>query len=256
MSKNKFAKGAVLIGLLVLPFLVYFLLVYNAEENFFVKLKYVGPKQFVENADGTKDSLLYTIPSFGFTTQDDTLLTNKHLKNKITLVNFFFTTCPSICPAMNYNVSQVQKRFKGYEDFQIVSFTVNPEHDSVEVLKAYEKEIGATPGRWYFLTGERDSIYKTAYGMFLSAMKDSLAEGGFLHSENLVLVDWKNHIRSGLDDDGNLKGVYNGLETVSINALKDDIKVLIAEYEKEKSVNEYKEEKAKRKKEKEQDGGR
>lgn len=249
MSSNKIAKGAVLIGLLVLPFLVYFFLVYSAEENFFVKLKYVGPKEAVRQADGTYDTVAYTIPEFGFTTQDDTLLTDEDLENKITLVNFFFTTCPSICPAMNYNVSQIQKRFEGYENFQIVSFSVNPNYDSVEVLKRYESEIGAVSGRWFFLTGEQDSIYKTAKGMFLSAMQDDLAEGGFLHSENLVLIDWKKRIRSGTDEQGNLKGVYNGLETVAVNDLKDDIKVLIAEFEKEKSVNEYRAEKEKMKKE-------
>ncbi len=249
MKSNKIAKGAVLIGLLVLPFLVYFFLVYSAEENFFVTLKYVGPKETVRKTDGSYDTVAYTIPKFGFTTQDDTLLTDKDLKNKITLVNFFFTTCPSICPAMNYNVSQIQERFKGYENFQVVSFSVNPNYDSVEVLKNYESEIGAIPGRWFFLTGDQDSIYNTARGMFLSAMQDDLADGGFLHSENLVLIDWKNRIRSGTDEQGNLKGVYNGLETVAVNELKDDIKVLIAEFEKEKSVNEYRAEKEKMKKE-------
>ncbi len=249
MSNKNSIKGVVLIILLVLPFLVYFLLVYNAEENFFVKLEYVGPRETVKNEKGTYDTLAYTVPAFAYTTQDDTLLTSKDLEGKIYLVNFFFTTCPSICPAMNYNVAQVQERFKGYEDFRIVSFTVNPEHDSVEVLKAYAQQIGAEPGRWYFLTGNRESIYKTANGFFLSAMEDVEAEGGFLHSENLVLVDWKGRIRSGVDENGNLKGVYNGLETVAINDLKDDIKVLIAEYEKEKSVIEYREEKARRKKE-------
>jgi protein SCO1/2 len=252
MNNKKLVKGVVLIALLVLPFLIYFFFVYSAEEVFFVNLKYVGPEEVVQKEPGVYDTLPYTIPPFGFTTQDDTLLTDQDLRGKITLVNFFFTTCPSICPAMNYNVAQVQERFKGYEDFRIVSFSVNPEHDSVEVLKEYERLIGGTPGRWYFLTGDRDSIYKTANGFFLSAMEDVAAEGGFLHSENLVLLDWEGHIRSGVDEEGNLKGVYNGLETVSINDLKDDIKVLIAEYEKHKSVSEYRAQKAKRKQEEKQ----
>ncbi len=252
MHNNKFAKGVVLIALLVLPFLIYFFFVYSAEETFFVTLEYVGPEEVVQDDAGNYDTLPYTIPAFGFTTQDDSLLTDKDLEGKITLVNFFFTTCPSICPAMNYNVAQVQERFKGYEDFRIVSFSVNPEHDTVEVLKDYETRIGATPGRWYLLTGDRDSIYKTANGFFLSAMEDVAAEGGFLHSENLVLLDWEGHIRSGVDEQGNLKGVYNGLETVAINDLKDDIKVLIAEFEKHKSVSEYKAGKEQRKKAREE----
>lgn len=254
MNNKNLIKGVVLISLLVLPFLIYFFFVYSAEETFFVTLDYVGPKEVVQTKDGKVDTIPYTIPKFGFTNQYDTLLTDQDFKGNITLVNFFFTTCPSICPAMNYNVQQIQDRFKGYEHFRIVSFSVNPEYDSVPVLKEYEERIGATPGRWHFLTGDRDSIYKTANGLFLSAMEDELADGGFLHSENLVLVDWKGRIRSGRDEQGNVKGVYGGLEPVSINEVKDDIKVLIAEFEKEKSVESYKEEKAKRKKN-ERNGG-
>src|SRR5690606_16876993 len=121
-------------------------------------------------------------------------------------------------------------------------------HDALPILKDYEKRIGATPGRWYFLTGNQDDIYKTAQGYFANAMVDSLADGGFLHSENLVLVDWKGRIRSGIDEHGNIKAVYNGLSPDEINKLKDDIKVLIAEYEKQKSVDEYRESKKNKKK--------
>ncbi len=243
MNGNKIGKGVILISLLILPFLIYFFFVYGSEENFFVTLDYVGPTE--------ADTIYYQVPEWEFTTQDDTLLSSEELQGRITLVNFFFTTCPSICPAMNYNVKQVQDRFKGYENFRIASFTVNPEHDTVEVLKKYENKIGAIPGIWYFLTGNRDEIYQTARDHFLSAMEDSTADGGFLHSENLVLVDWEGRIRSGKDDFGNLKGVYNGLNPDEINTLKDDIKVLIAEYEKKRSVDEYKAEKAaKRKKDK------
>jgi len=252
MDNTKIFKRVVLVSILVLPFLVYFFWVYSAEENFFIKLKYVGPSEAITitNDDGEEvvDTAYYTIPGWEYTTQDDSTLSDKELEGKIYLANFFFTSCPSICPAMNYNVVQVQERFKGYEDFRIVSFTVDPTHDTVEVLKDYEKRIGATPGRWYFLTGNQDDIYKTAQDYFANAMVDSLADGGFLHSENLVLVDWKGRIRSGIDEHGNIKAVYNGLSPDEINKLKDDIKVLIAEYEKQKSVDEYRESKKNKKK--------
>ncbi len=243
MSQHNSIKRVVLISLLVLPFLIYFFWVYSAEQNFFVTLNYVGPQNGVaENGDTN----YYKIPDWEFTTQDDSTLSSKELEGAIYVANFFFATCPSICPAMNYNVQQVQERFKGYEHIRIVSFSVDPEHDTVAVLKNYEKRMGATPGRWFFLTGDKEKIYQTAAGYFLSAMEDSLADGGFLHSENLVLVDWKGRIRSGKDDQGNLKGVYNGLSVDDVNTLKDDIKVLIAEYEKQKSVDAYREEKAKK----------
>ncbi|WP_417601231.1 SCO family protein [Owenweeksia hongkongensis] len=252
MNNTKYLKRVVLVSILVLPFLVYFFFVYSAEENFFVKLKYVGPKEAITvlNDDGEEvvDTAYYTIPSWEYTTQDDSTLSSKDLEGKIYLANFFFTSCPSICPAMNYNVAQVQERFKGYDHFRIVSFSVDPNHDTVEVLKAYEKRIGATPGRWYFLTGNQDEIYKTAQGYFTNAMEDEFADGGFLHSENLVLVDWKGRIRSGLDEHGNIKAVYNGLSPDEVNKLKDDIKVLIAEFEKQKSIDEYRESKKNKKK--------
>lgn len=251
MSNTKALKRVVLVSILVLPFLIYFFFVYSAEENFFITLEYVGPREPVTtvDADGNEivDTAYYTIPQWEYSTQDDSTLSSGDLKGKIYLANFFFTSCPSICPAMNYNVAQVQERFKGYGDFRIVSFSVDPEHDTVEVLKEYERKIGATPGRWYFLTGDKDDIYNTAETYFANAREDSLADGGFLHSENLVLVDWKGRIRSGLDKYGNVKAVYNGLSVDEINKLKDDIKVLIAEYEKQKSVEEYKESKKQKK---------
>lgn len=243
MTNNSFTKWVVLIGILVLPFLAYYLFVYNAEENFFVTLDYVGQKELVEvsndKGETVMDTSYYTVPDWSFTTQYDTALTADDLEGDIYLVNFFFTSCPSVCPAMNFNVKQVQDRFKGYEDFKIVSFSVDPEHDTVEVLQDYAREIGAMDGRWFFLTGDREEIYKTAQSYFASAMEDSLAPGGFLHSENLVLVDWAGRIRSGRDDQGNLRGVYSGTSVDEVNELKSDIKVLIAEYEKKKSMDEY-----------------
>lgn len=239
-------KRVVLIMVLVLPFLVYYIFVYSAEENFFVTLEYVGPREArqLEEPNGTiADTAYYRVPYWEFTTQDDTTLSNSELLGNITLVNFFFTSCPSICPAMNYNVQQIQERFQNYPNFKIVSFSVDPEYDTVAVLKAYEKRIGGKSGTWYFLTGNKEAIYSSASNHFLSAMEDEAADGGFLHSQSLVLVDWNGHIRSGRDEQGNLRGVYDGLSPKSIQELKSDIKVLIAENEKTKSVSEYRKEK-------------
>lgn len=252
---DKILQKVVLVSLLVLPFLLYFFWVYAQEESFFTKLEYVGPRSLVElEVDGEikEDTAYYTIPDFSFSSQADTLVNSEDLRDNILLVNFFFSSCPSVCPAMNYKVQQVQNRFKGYENFKIVSFSVDPEYDTPEVLSEYAKRYNALDGRWYFLTGESEKIYEVAKGLFTNAMKDSLAEGGFLHSQNLVLVDWDGHIRSGKDDNGNIKAVYDGLQDVEVKALKEDIKVLIAEFEKKKSMDEYNAQKAeKRKREKE-----
>lgn len=244
MNKKQFTKGAVLITLLILPFLVYFFFVYLAEENFFVTLDYVGPIEITVDEKGDTLTEYYTIPEFSFTSQDDTLVSSDKLKNNIVLLNFFFSTCPSVCPAMNFNVQQVQERFKGYEYFKIVSISIDPEYDQVDVLKKYERLINATPGRWYFLTGNKDTIYDFASQVFLPANEDKSAPGGFLHSENVLLIDWDGHIRSSKDENGNIIGAYNSMDAVGLGELKDDIKVLIAEFEKKKSVDEYREQKA------------
>jgi protein SCO1/2 len=242
MAKQNFRKKVVLIALLVLPFLVYFIWVYNSKENFFKTLDYVGPPNIEKRNTGAKvqyDTLPYTVPSFSFTTQQDTFLTSDDLKGKIYVANFFFTSCPTVCPAMNYHVKQVQNRFKGYDYFKIVSFTVDPEHDTPAVLQRYAEKMEAIPGLWYFLTGDKKALYNTAAGYLVNAQEDAAAPGGFLHSEYLVLVDWEGRIRSRTDEQGNLKGVYNGTSLTEVNLLKDDIKVLIAEYEKKKSMDEY-----------------
>jgi protein SCO1/2 len=234
-TSSSLTKRVVLLILLVLPFLVYFIFVYNSEENFFQTLDYVGPPQVT--AEG--DSVPYQIPPFGFTNQYDTTVTSQDLRGQLYVANFFFTSCPTVCPAMNYQVQQIQERFENYEQFRILSFSVDPEHDTPAVLRDYAQKMKAQPGRWHFLTGPKDSIYNTAPDYFLNALEDSAAPGGFMHSQYLVLVDWQGRIRSRRDDRGNLKGVYDGTSQTEVNKLKDDIKVLIAEYEKWKSVQEY-----------------
>jgi len=243
MNKNTPSKKAVLVILLILPSLFYLIFVYGAEGNFFKILDYVGPKKIVsleKDGEMVNDTLHYVIPDFEFTNQEDTTLSSDEMRGKVYVANFFFSSCPTICPAMNYNLKQVQDRFLGYEDIYFLSFTVDPEYDTPAVLKEYEEKIGAVNGRWHFLTGDKQELYKTARDFFVNAMEDSTAAGGFLHSEYLVIVDWEGRIRSRRDEQGNLKAVYNGTSPDEVNKLKDDVKVLIAEYEKHKSVTEYK----------------
>lgn len=239
MRNNTFAKKAVLAALLVLPFLIYFVFVYSSEENFFQTLDYVGPERLALNGD----TLPYQLPPFEYRNQYDTLLSQAELEGQIYVASFFFTSCPTVCPAMNYHLKKVQDRFAGYENFKLVSFSVDPTYDTPEVLNRYAEKIGAIEGRWHFLTGEKEALYKTAQAYFLSAMEDSTAPGGYLHSEQVVLVDWAGSPRSRRDEQGNLKAVYQGTSLEEINKLIEDIKVLIAEYEKKKSMDEYQEEK-------------
>ena len=238
---QQFFKRAALVSILVLPFFIYFVFVYSAKENFFQTLPVVGPREAVQLPSGAFDTVYYTLPLFEFVDQHGEVVSRENFMGKVTVVNFFFTSCPSICPAMNFNVKGIQDRFAGYEDFQIFSFTVDPERDSVTALQAYATKVGAKEGTWRFMTGNRDELYAFAQGCLVNAQQDSSAPGGFLHSETLLLVDWEGRLRSRRDDMGNVIGGYNGLDGVSINEVKDDIKVLIAEREKVRARKQKKE---------------
>lgn len=234
----KMNKRAVIIVMLMLPALLYLVFVYGLKDVFFKTLSYVGPKEIVETVseDGLPvfDTIFYEIPDFEFTNFDGTQVNRDMLKGNIYVASFFFARCPTICPNMNFHLGEIQNRFKGFDDFYILSHTVNPENDSVEVLMQYVKDHDINPHHWYFLTGKRDDLYSAAQSYFLSAYEDELSPGGFLHSQSVVLVDWNGHIRSRKDEYGNPIGAYDVLDVTQLKDLEEDIKVLKAEYEKYK----------------------
>lgn len=181
------------------------------------------------------------IPPFSFTDQNENTITNKDYLGKVYVVEFFFTTCPTICPRMNRNLVEVQNTFKEFEDFGIASFTINPEHDTPKVLKAYADKYGVVNPNWHFMTGNKNTIYKLANeGFNLYTAKDDRAEGGFEHSGNFALIDKEGYIRSRLDTNGNPIIYYNGIISEKqqvddegykeeISLLKEDIKKLLLE---------------------------
>jgi protein SCO1/2 len=225
MANKSLFNRAVLISVLVLPALLYLFFVYGQNEVFFQTLDYVGPEEVVE-VDGTFDTVAYDV--------DSNLVSRASLDSNIYVLSFFFATCPTICPAMNFHLNEIEKRFKGYDQFKLVSITVDPTKDSPAKLKQYQQERNYSTSKWTFLTGDQEAIYDLAKGVYLNAFEDQTAEGGFLHSTSAVLVDWDGHIRSRTDDLGNIVGSYDVLEVTQLNDLEDDIKVLIAEYERDK----------------------
>lgn len=215
---TKFKKALVLFVLLLLPTLLY--LVLTTGKHNFVNLPYL----ITDSGDTAQ------IPPFRFINQDGKIITNEDYKGKIYVADFFFTTCPGICKLMTANMLRLQEEFKKNEDFYLLSHTVNPERDTVETLRRYARDKGADTRNWNFVTGSKDSIYKIAEAYFANASPDSLAPGGFLHSEFFILVDKEGKIRCRKEDDGNIKAVYDGTSEAEMRKLKDDIKVLIAEY--------------------------
>jgi protein SCO1 len=181
------------------------------------------------------------VPAFSFVNQNGETISNNDYEGKVYVVEFFFTTCPSICPKMNKNLVQIQNSFKGLKNFGVASFTINPEHDTPEVLKQYAEEYGITNPNWHLMTGDIDTIYKLANtGFNLYTAKDDEVEGGFEHSGNFALIDKNGFIRSRITESGNPLIYYNGIISEEemmdeegfkeeISMLKEDIKKLLNE---------------------------
>jgi protein SCO1 len=181
------------------------------------------------------------VPAFSFINQDGKIVTNQDYKGKVYVVEFFFTTCPTICPLMNSNLVQIQNEFKDFENFGVASFTINPDHDTPEVLKEYAKKYGITNPNWNLMTGDQSSIYRLSNeGFNLYTAEEEDVAGGFEHSGNFALIDKNGFIRSRKDVYGNpiiyYKGIVSEAEKVDdngskeeISALKEDIKKLLDE---------------------------
>lgn len=181
------------------------------------------------------------VPEFSFTDQNGNIITNKDYEGKVYLVEFFFTTCPTICPRMNSNLIQIQNNFEGIDNFGVASFTINPNYDTPEVLKAYAEKFGITNPNWHLMTGEQNAIYKLANeGFNLYTAEDESVEGGFEHSGNFALIDKNGFIRSRFDSYGNPMIFYNGIISEQqqydedgmkeeISLLKEDIAKLLKE---------------------------
>ena len=153
-----------------------------------------------------------TVMPFSFINQDGKTISNEDYKGKVYLVEFFFSTCPTICPKMNKNLVDIQNTFPDRSDFGIASFTINPEYDKPKVLKTYAENYGVTNPNWHFMTGEKEAIYNLANtGFNLYAAQVDGAAGGFEHSGNFALIDKEGYIRSRTDAFGNPKIYYKGV---------------------------------------------
>lgn len=183
----------------------------------------------------SKDELVKfeKVPPFEFTNQDGKTISNKNFENKVYVVEFFFTTCPTICPKMNANMVKIQNEFYGNPDFGIASFSIDPNHDTPQVLKAYAKEKGATLKNWHFMTGNKDKIYAFSNdGFKLYVGENADVEGGFEHSGLFALIDKNGFVRSRKIKNGENENpikFYDGLDSKQIQWIKEDIALLLNE---------------------------
>ena len=166
------------------------------------------------------DTVYHQIRDFSFTNQYKETINQETTRNKIYVANFFFATCQSICPAMTTQLTRVQKAEKNNPDFLILSHSVNPMHDTVEVLFTYAAKYGAEKNKWHFLTGSKKSIYTLAKEDYMvNALEDDGTAEGFIHSEALLLIDKERRIR----------GIYDGTDSLQVNKLINDIAILKTE---------------------------
>jgi protein SCO1/2 len=181
--------------------------------------------ELVRRDDGAvvADSVYYTIPKFSLINQYGRIVSHHDYEDKIFLVDFFFTECPTICPIMSSQLARLQaKMFQdGFnKDVMILSFSVKPDNDTPEVLKAYGEHLGANFTNWNFATGAADDIYDLAQdGFMLSAFPSDSAEGGIFHTDKITLIDRQMHIR----------GYYDGTSTKSMDQLYSDLQILLIE---------------------------
>lgn len=207
----------------------FFILVLGLMSVFFCSLSRTADSQlpYYDSAeftphwfDPTSEELrdFHSIPSFSFTDQEGRTVTEGTLQNKIYVASFFFTTCPGICPTIRSKLSRVQNEFRSDDEVRILSHSIQPTTDTVEVLKAYAELNSIQSDFWHLVTGKKGDIYSIAKSAYFASADLGRDEGknDFLHTENLLLIDYNRNIR----------GIYNGLNNTSVSHLIADIQVL------------------------------
>lgn len=170
------------------------------------------------------------VPPFELTDQNNKTITDEDYLGKVYVVEFFFSTCPTICPIMNQNMLLLQEEFYGNPKFGIASITINPEFDTPKVLKEHAGVLGVKHYNWHLLTGDKTYIFKLANeGFNIYTGENQKVAGGFEHSGLFALIDKEGNIRCRKDEFGNPILYYDGIEKEGIQAIKEDIKKLLEE---------------------------
>tara|TARA_B110000046_G_scaffold181648_1_gene214212 strand:+ start:3532 stop:4203 length:672 start_codon:yes stop_codon:yes gene_type:complete len=184
-------------------------------------LPYLGFHDYgkvMKDGNEVMDTIYHPVPEFFLTAQDSSDFTKENVEGKVHVVNFFFTSCPSICPAMIAQMKRLQRNTADIDELLFLSHTVDPRRDTIPKLNAYIKKKELDTRNWYFLFGEKEYVHDLGInGYMINAMEDEAAEGGFLHSEHFILVDREGHIR----------GLYEGTDTDRVDQLEKDIRKLI-----------------------------
>ena len=181
------------------------------------KLPFLGNTIFEEN-----DTIYHTIQDFELVDQDSVIVNNATFSDKVYVADFFFTSCPTICPKMKAQMLRVYEKFESNDQVAILSHTIDPTYDTVALLKDYAERLGVRSDKWKFVTGDQDYIYDLAETSYMSvADEDGDAPGGFVHSGAFLLVD----------KDRRIRGFYDGTVPEQVDVLLYDIDRLLKEYQ-------------------------
>jgi len=189
------------------------------------KLPILGSRESVTkeiNGETITDTVYHSIPDFNFLNQDSVSITEKTFENSIYVADFFFTSCPSICPIMHRNLLEVYKKYKGNPDVMFLSHSIDTKYDTPSVLKSYAEKLGVSGNEWQFASGTRETIYGMSPEYMVFTEENDQVAGGFEHQGWFILVDKDRHIR----------GAYNGTDEKEVAKLMKDMDILLSEYEK------------------------
>ncbi|WP_209330661.1 SCO family protein [Lunatimonas salinarum] len=218
MKGLRFLQILVLLCILMIPILIILFLKGFSTNTYSIPIFYEnGVEDPYDDCNYTSTGQ-HVIPDFTFVDQDSLAKGRKEMEGKITIVDFFFTSCPSICPVMSKEMERVQDAFRDEPLFQIYSISIDPDHDSPEVLSRYAAQHGAKEGRWFFLTGPREQTYELARcGFVLPTVDGGTSPDDFVHSDKFVLVD----------ELGRIRGYYSGTNREGVDELILETKVLL-----------------------------
>ena len=178
------------------------------------KLPIIGNKDIVDG-----DTIYHQVPDFTFVNQDSQLVTNATFADKIYVTDFFFTSCPTICPKMKKQMLRLHAKYKNDDRILLLSHSIDTKRDTVGKLKAYAEGLGVSVDKWLFVTGSKDDIFEIADDYFSIAKDDPNAPGGFDHSGRFILVDKNRYVRSFCD----------GTDAPSVDQFMEDIDRLLAQ---------------------------
>lgn len=201
-----------------LPFLILITVFASCDQQYSSeRLPFLGNTIFEGN-----DTIYHTIQDFKLVDQDSSWVTNETFADQVYIADFFFTSCPTICPKMKAQMLRVYKKFESNSEVAILSHTIDPTYDTVALLKDYSERLGVRSDKWKFVTGDQDYIYDLAEKSYVSlADEDSNAPGGFVHSGAFLLVD----------KDRRIRGFYDGTVPEQVDVLMNDIERLLKEYQ-------------------------